>query len=73
MKKSFKMENLDCAACAAKMEDAVRKIDGVAAVSVNFMTQRMSIETEDTSLFDEIVSKAVSVCRKIEPDCIINI
>jgi cation transport ATPase len=67
------MENLDCAACAAKMEDAVRKIDGVTAASVNFVIQRMSIEAEDPSLFDEIVSKAVSICKKIEPDCIINI
>lgn len=68
MKKIFKLEDLDCANCAAKMERAVSKLDGVDAVNVSFMTQRMSIDADDTR-FDEIMDNVVKACRKIEPDC----
>ena len=64
----YKLEDLDCANCAAKMENAIAKIDGVNQVSVNFMTQRLCIDADDTR-FDEIMDKAVKACRKIEPDC----
>ncbi len=67
MKKVYKLENLDCANCAAKMEDAINKIDGVENADVNFMRQRLTIEAED-NLFDEILKKAEKLCRKIEPD-----
>ena len=67
MKKIYKLENLDCANCAAKMEDAVKKIDGVSDANVNFMRQRLTIEADD-SLFEEILRKAEKACRKIEPD-----
>ncbi len=68
MKKTFDLEDLDCANCAAKMEDGIRKIPGVQSVSVNFLTQKMSLEAEDAA-FDSILKQAVKVCRKIEPDC----
>ncbi len=68
MKKTFKLIDLDCANCAAKMEDAIRRIDGVTAVTVSFMTQKLTLETED-SRFDAILKEAVRVCKKIEPDC----
>mgnify|MGYP000056732873 FL=1 len=68
MKKIFKLEDLDCANCAAKMERAVSKLDGVDAVNVSFMTQRMSIDADETR-FDEIMDNVVKACRKIEPDC----
>ena len=68
MKKTFKMIDLDCANCAAKMEDAIKKIDGVANASVNFMTQKMTLEADDAR-FDEIVKEAVKICKKVEPDC----
>ena len=68
MKKTFKMVDLDCANCAAKMEDAIKKIDGVTNASVNFMTQKMTIEADDAK-FDAIVKEAVKVCKKVEPDC----
>ena len=68
MKKTFKLIDLDCANCAAKMEDAIRRIDGVTAVTVNFMTQKLTLEAED-SRFDAILKEAVRVCKKIEPDC----
>ena len=68
MKKTFKMVDLDCANCAAKMEDAIKKIDGVANASVSFMTQKMTIEADDAR-FDDIVKEAVKICKKVEPDC----
>lgn len=68
MKKMFKLEDLDCANCAAKMEDGIKKIDGVKAASVSFIMQKLTIEADDES-FDEIIKKAVKVCRSIDPDC----
>lgn len=68
MKKVFKLENLDCANCAAKMERAIKKIDGVQAASVNFLTQRLAVEAEENR-FAEIMEEAAKACRKIEPDC----
>lgn len=68
MKKTYKLEDLDCANCAAKMERAISKIDGVKSVSVSFMAQRMTIEADDER-FAAIMDDAVRKCRKIEPDC----
>ncbi len=68
MKKTFKLIDLDCANCAAKMEDAIKKIDGVKSASVNFMTQKMTLEADDDR-FDSILKDAVKVCKKVEPDC----
>ena len=68
MKKTFELEDLDCAHCAAKMEDGIRKLDGVLAVSVNFLTQKLTLEAED-AVFDSVLKQAVKICRKIEPDC----
>lgn len=68
MKKTFKLIDLDCANCAAKMETAIKKIDGVTNASVSFMNQKMTIEADDDR-FDDIVKEAVKVCRKVEPDC----
>ena len=70
MKKTFKMVDLDCANCAQKMEDAIRKIDGVEDVSVSFMRQKITISAEE-SLFDEIMKNVVKACKRIEPDCTI--
>ena len=68
MKKNYKLEDLDCANCAAKMERAVAKIDGVNSVSISFMSQRMAIEADD-SRFEEIIDQVVKTCKKVEPDC----
>ena len=70
MKKKFKLQDLDCAHCAAKMEEAIKKIEGVSDATVSFMTQKMTIEADD-GRFDEIMKEVVSVCRKVEPDCVI--
>ena len=72
MKKTFKLIDLDCANCAAKMENAIKKIDGVTAATVSFMTQKMTVEGDDAR-FDDIMKEIVAVCKKVEPDCIINL
>lgn len=68
MKKKFKLEDLDCANCAAKMEEAIKKIDGVHDATVSFMTQKMTVDAEDEK-FDAIMQEVVAVCAKVEPDC----
>lgn len=68
MKKVYRLEDLDCANCAAKMERAVAKIDGVNEVSISFMGQRMSIDA-DEGRFEEIMDRVVKACKKVEPDC----
>lgn len=70
MKKKFKLQDLDCANCAAKMEDAIKKLDGVNDANVSFMTQKMTIDAEDDK-FDDIMKEVVEVCKKVEPDCVI--
>ena len=72
MKKKFKLQDLDCANCAAKMEEAIKKIQGVSDANVSFMTQKMTIEAED-GRFDEIMQEVVAVCKKVEPDCVIPV
>ncbi len=68
MKKKFKLQDLDCANCAAKMEEAIKKIDGVNDASVSFMTQKMMVDAADAQ-FDDIMKKVAAVCAKVEPDC----
>ncbi|MEF9878723.1 MAG: cation transporter [Clostridia bacterium] len=68
MKKVFKLKDLDCANCAAKMEAAIQKINGVTACTVNFMTQKMSLEAADES-FEQVLHEAKAVIKKVEPDC----
>lgn len=68
MKKSYRMENLECAHCAAKMEKAIAKLAGVKEVTVNFMAQRFILEADDDR-FAEILEQAAAICRKVEPDC----
>ncbi len=68
MKKVFKLEDLDCANCAAKMERAIAKIDGVTSATVSFMAQRLNIEADDAR-FDDIMKEVVKTCKKVEPDC----
>lgn len=72
MKKTFELEDLDCAVCAAKMEDAIKKIDGVNDATVSFMAQKMTVDADDDK-FDDIMKKVVKVCKKVEPDCRIKI
>ena len=72
MKKKFKMVDLDCANCAAKMEAAINKIDGVQEATVSFMTQKLVIEADETR-FDEIMVAAQAAVKKVDPDCRIDL
>ena len=68
MKKSYQLTDLDCANCAAQMEATIRQIAGVQAATVNFMTQKLTLEVED-SLLSSILSEAQKRISKIEPHC----
>ncbi len=68
MKKIYKLEDLDCANCAAKMERAIAKLDGVTYANVNFMSQRLTIDADDNR-FEEIMDAVERTCKKVEPDC----
>lgn len=68
MKKKFKLVDLDCANCAAKMETAIKKLSGVNDANVSFMTQKLTIDADDER-FDEIMQEVINVCKKVEPDC----
>ena len=67
MKKTFKLIDLDCANCAAKMETAIKKIDGVNNATVSFMTQKMLLDADDAK-FNAVLRDAVKCAKKVEPD-----
>lgn len=67
MKKTYNLENLDCANCAAKIENAVKEIKGVKDASVSFITQKLSFETDEDA--EKILVEIKKVINKIEPDC----
>ena len=68
MKKKFKLVDLDCANCDAKMEGAIKKIDGVNDATVSFLTQKLTLDAEDAR-FEAVLDEVVRVCKKVEPDC----
>ncbi|NLY87241.1 MAG: heavy-metal-associated domain-containing protein [Clostridiales bacterium] len=68
MKKKFKLSGLDCANCAAKMEDSIKKIDGVNDASISFFTEKMTIEADENN-FNAVVEEAAKRISAIEPDC----
>lgn len=68
MKKSYKVE-VDCANCAAKMEDVAKKVEGVADVSMNFMTQKMKVTFADGADPKTVMPEVLSACKKVESDC----
>ena len=65
MKKRFNLTDLDCASCAAKMEQAIKKLPGVRDASVSFLTQKLTLDAD--------VQEVVKVCKKVEPDCVIHV
>ncbi len=67
MKKSYKLEDLECANCAAEMERALAGLDGVVSASVNFMRQTLTLEAPDER-FGEVLGAAEKAMRRIEPD-----
>lgn len=68
MKKTIKLEDLDCANCAAKLEKAVSEINGVTRATVSFMAQKMIIEADEDKM-DGIVKEIVKIAKKTVPEC----
>ncbi len=68
MKKAFKLDEIDCANCARELQDELAKLDGVQFVSVNFMTQKLTLEAADEE-FDEVLDRVIEFTADAEPDC----
>ncbi|WP_071132918.1 cation transporter [Alterileibacterium massiliense] len=65
MKKKFRVEGVDCADCAAKMEEGIKKIDGVKSAKINFLTEKLTIEADDMK-FDQIIKLAEAEMDKVD-------
>lgn len=70
MKKMYMLEDLDCANCAAKMEEAIKKIEGVTYARVSYLAQKLTLEADD-AVYDAVLAEVVRTCNRIEPDCTI--
>ncbi|WP_291288444.1 cation transporter [Enorma sp.] len=68
MRKSFKLDEIDCANCALKLEDAIKKVDGVDDAKVNFMTQKLTLAAADDR-FPTVLDDVCALIAKMEPDC----
>ena len=68
MRKSFRLDEIDCANCARKLQDELAALDGVDAMSVNFMTQKLTLSAADER-FDEVLDRVVALAARVEPDC----
>lgn len=73
MKRSYKLQSLDCANCASKMETAIGALPSVSNASINFMTQKLVLDADvpDADALDALLAEAQSVISRIEPDCVI--
>ena len=71
MKKKFPCE-VDCANCAAKLECAIKKVDGVEDATVNFLTQKLTLTAADDR-FDEVLANVIKTAKKVEPDTVITV
>ena len=68
MKKAFKLDEIDCANCARELQDELAKLDGVKSVSVNFMTQKLTLEADDAE-FEDVLQRVVDYTADAEPGC----
>ena len=68
MKKQFKLDEIDCANCARELQDELAKLDGVKSVSVNFMTQKLTLEAADAE-FEDVLQRVIDYAEEAEPDC----
>ncbi len=68
MRKTYVLDEIDCANCAAKLENAIKKVEGVNTATVNFFAQKLIIDIDDDK-FDAVMQDVLKVCKKIEPDC----
>ena len=71
MKKKFKCE-VDCAACAAKLEAAIKNVEGVEDAAVNFLLQKLTLTAADDA-FDEVFARVVKAAKRVEPDTVISV
>lgn len=73
MRRSFKLQNLECANCASKMESGIGSIPGVSKASISFMAQKLLIDADvdSSEQFESIVDRAEAICREYEKDCTI--
>ncbi len=67
MKKKYKLDEIDCANCALKLENAIKELNGVSNVKVNYMMQKMTLEADDAS-FDAVEKSVIALCKRMEPD-----
>lgn len=68
MRKVFKLDEIDCAVCAGKLEDAIKKLDGVEDAKINFLTQKLTLVADDAD-FDTVLDAVVKLTASIEPGC----
>ena len=68
MRKVFKLDEIDCAVCAGKLEDAIKKLDGVEDAKINFLTQKLTLVADDAD-FDTVLDAVVKLTASIESDC----
>lgn len=68
MRKVFKLDEIDCAVCAGKLEDAIKKLGGVEDAKINFLTQKLTLVADDAD-FDTVLDAVVKLTASIEPDC----
>ena len=68
MRKVFKLDEIDCAVCAGKLEDAIKKLDGVEDAKINFLTQKLTLVADDAD-FDTVLDAVAKLTASIEPDC----
>ena len=68
MRKSYKLDEIDCANCARELEEKLAKLEGVNDVKVNFMTQKLTLEAADDE-FDDVLDRVVALTADVEPDC----
>lgn len=70
MKRSFKLQDLDCANCASKMEEDISKLEGVNSATISFMTGKLTLDADDAA-FEGALTRAQEICTRYEPDCVI--
>ena len=68
MKKAFKLDEIDCANCARELQEDLAKLEGVTSVSVNFMTQKLTLEAADAE-FEDVLQRVIDYAEEAEPDC----
>ena len=68
MIKTYKLEDLCCANCANEIESKISKLDGVNSASVNFLTQKFTLDADDNS-FEHVLDESIKIFRRVEPDC----